>query len=482
MGQIQGKLRRLLARIRGTSYEEPVKQGPSYDPELRSEDDRPPVYLNIGIDFGTSFTKVCYRDVARDLSKVVFFTKNCSRLEEAILPSSLYCFERQGFWEVEFLPVGNSSEGALPINYIKMRLAGLDHPESERFWGEAADHLLDEDYKVEAICAYYLAQVLCKAQHWILTEESSLVAGRRICWSANVGVPVEYFDSPAIKRFRKVLSAAWHLSQNLKSGPIRLDRLWQVYRSAVADNGQLPVDIEATPEIAGAIQSFVVSSEAKDGLYIFFDVGAGTLDGVSFRFHRTDGESKVSFFSGKVASVGVQALCSRLAGPNPKSHEGWIAKLFGEESSALISNPSCQSDLQGIQKLVGKVVYEAKQKDPLGLSETRNNPYLHLFLGGGGSQAQFYEHAIDSAHQARNLEYWNIPPFKLRQLPLPTDFSMGELNDVFFHRFAIAYGLSIPVGEQAETKLPSHIKKLQKNFIRKKVDTVDYEDSKDCYE
>ena len=47
------------------------------------------------------------------------------------------------------------------------------------------------------------------------------------------------------------------------------------------------------------MNSFATSREARERIYIFFDIGGGTLDGVAFHIHRDDGEVKVNFLSGE---------------------------------------------------------------------------------------------------------------------------------------------------------------------------------------
>ena len=47
------------------------------------------INLNLGIDFGTKFTKVCVRDTDRDRSWVITFTNGSPKLDEALLPTKI---------------------------------------------------------------------------------------------------------------------------------------------------------------------------------------------------------------------------------------------------------------------------------------------------------------------------------------------------------------------------------------------------------
>lgn len=47
----------------------------------------------------------------------------------------------------------------------------------------------------------------------------------------------------------------------------------------------------------------------------------------------------------------------------------------------------------------------------------------------------------------------------VQSLPMPKDLETNGINPSEFHRFAVAYGLSIPLGEQPEIRLPSEMER-----------------------
>ncbi|MER3434784.1 MAG: hypothetical protein C4288_15515 [Leptolyngbya sp. ERB_1_1] len=183
--------------------------------------------LNLGIDFGTSFTKVCFRDVARERSEIVTFTDEFTHLEESLLPT------RIGILSDGTLIAGlTASEWGqyddrihTSIEFIKMRLADLDLPQSNANWRLEQLPELNDSETVENLCAYYLSRVIHRTQAWIRQHKPELILNQHIQWSANVGVPVEYCDSRAIERFRLVLSLAWMLSNEPQTEPMTLQNL-----------------------------------------------------------------------------------------------------------------------------------------------------------------------------------------------------------------------------------------------------------------
>jgi len=58
---------------------------------------------------------------------------------------------------------------------------------------------------------------------------------------------------------------------------------------------QEKIDCHAIPEIAAAVQSFISSRDAQPGVYVYFDIGGGTVDGVAFNYVNRDGEKTLNF-------------------------------------------------------------------------------------------------------------------------------------------------------------------------------------------
>ena len=146
-----------------------------------------------------------------------------------------------------------------------------------------------------------------------MRHEGERLKNRTAVWSANVGVPVEHFDSGVLKRFKEVLGVAWLWVKDERI-PAAIQTALEEY-SAMADRLDTEVtDFHAIPEIAAAVQSFVMSREAVPGIYVYFDIGGGTIDGVAFNYLNYNGERRINFYSGKVEPLGVSAVGTALNG------------------------------------------------------------------------------------------------------------------------------------------------------------------------
>ncbi|RWE54184.1 hypothetical protein [Mesorhizobium sp.] len=446
---------------------------------------RDQVFLNLGIDFGTSFTKVCFRDVGTEDSFLVTF--DAISAHDALLPSIVAVDKKGTLYTADQAP-----RGAVLVPYLKMRLAGSP---------------IGEDLPVvdgvdlgsrEATCAlasWFLARVLSRSQEWIRKHERDRLKNRIPVWSANIGVPVEHYDSVAIDTFRRVLGTSWIWVANARL-PKTVGEAVSAYRRDVDRLEGEVSDFHAVPEIAAAVQSFVMSREAVAGIYVYFDIGGGTVDGVAFKFLNHHGERRVNFYSGKVSPLGISALASALGSGSPRD-------IDEKKLKRLISNGNFEV-LGGfehrVRQLVGEVVITAKRKDGrnwqedaiqdqdarktirhLGGLDRKKMAPLVVFLGGGGAPSAWYQTAISSTYDKFQHFANQIPPYQLVEVAAPRDLDMKGLASSDFRRFAISYGLSIPFGEGPEVGLPSQFANAEPLPVRQNR-VADYLDSKDAYD
>ena len=464
--------------------------------------------LNLGIDFGTQFTKVCIRDTALERSWVVTFANvnNSTRLlDQALLPTkvcicsdgSLLAGLTKSEWQQQ------EQTFSVAIDYIKMRLANIDMTdEDEQYPSDLLQSFAGSDLNnpenLENICAYYLGCVIIKAKQWFCENHVDLIKNQDINWSANVGVPVKYCDSPSQERFQKALCLALLLSDSLPSTFSQLKAAMQELRTKIPDAN---IPCFAIPELAAGVYSYTVSRQAKPGLYIFFDIGSGTIEGASFRFWRENEMPKIDFYVGEVEPLGVNALAKSinsilsdvsiqveadivyksevllqniqnlstiLVNSNSIENGEFISNQFKITDKVvekqLLNNITLQEKKilhlilrQGsIHRQVAKVVMISIGKNRQNSHQSFNDSDLVIFLGGGGRESQYYQQTIKSTYVAFNHQDAGVPAYKVQELPFPKDdLDMSGIEKNKFHRFAVAYGLSIPDYQAPEFKLPS---------------------------
>jgi len=458
-----------------------ANSSPAADGPIAQTRAQHPVAINLGIDFGTSFTKVCYRDVGTEQSGVV-----AAGSSGPLVPSVIAISGRGRLYLGD---AAKSLRTPIYVPYLKMRLAGVPIGHSL----SAVDGVdLNAPESVKALASWFLASVIARSQTWIASNQGDRLKGRTVVWSANVGVPVEHYDSPVLKIFEEVLGVAWRWTREGLLPDTFRDAL-AGYAAAACRLDSEATDFHAVPEIAAAVQSFVMSREALEGIYVYFDIGGGTVDGVAFNYLNRRGDRRINFYAGKVAPLGVAAIASAIGAGQEAANSGSF------EHAMASCDPAKAGDVTlKVRRLVGEVVMTAKFKDGRDwqvdaiqssdyerrfvgqLSPSRMKP-LVVFLGGGGSRSAWYTEAISSTYKAFQHDRAGIPPYRLLQVPVPKDFSMTAAGRNDFNRYVISYGLSVPFGEGAEIGLPSQFAIAEKPKPRQPRGIVDYADSKDAY-
>lgn len=469
----------------------PAKRAVRAEADRSGHDDVGPiqfeqVFINLGVDFGTSYTKVCFRDTGTEESFVVTF--DAETLEGALLPSAVAIDKKGKLYAADEAP-----RGATLVRYLKMRLAGVPISNELPTIGGVD---LASDRATRALACWFLAKILERSREWIIRNASDRLKNRVVVWSANVGVPVEHYDSPAIETFRDVLAVSWRWAA-AGDLPKSITEAVEAYDQSIVRTKHETADFHAIPEIAAAVQSFVMSREAVPGIYVYFDIGGGTVDGVAFKFMNPNGERRVNFYSGKVTPLGISALASALgANSLQQIDERKFERLVRSGDASILSRLE-----QQVRQLVGYVVMKAKQTDGRNwqedaiqiLDSVRNNirslggldrskmKPLIVFLGGGGAPAKWYRNTIASTYDKFQHHNAGIPPYHLEEVSAPKDIDLAGLASTEFRRFAISYGLSIPFGEGPEIGLPSQFTETEALQVRP-LRVVGYLDSKDAYD
>lgn len=454
--------------------------------------------FNLGIDWGTTFTKVCVRDETETSQAVTFGGKT---LAGSLLLSRIGIFSNGRLlagltaeeWEKP------QSPNMIPINFIKMRLANVDLPRETYLFEftQLPSHKsndLNAKENLENLGAYYLSVVIRKAKEWF--DEESLLEQ----WSANVGVPVEYQDSPANECFERVLRLAWLLTQEAQEGKINLEdlkfkELQEKCRALRNDlNDEIPCF--AVPEVAAGTYFYIKSQKARAGDYLYVDIGGGTTEFCSFQFSLEQGEEKIDAIKAYAPPIGIDAIADGIASESGLQFEEVREELNDDKSTSLkedieslirelnikpergeyiaaatTSEPTCCLSQEAIERK--KSEYSSRQRMLLELmlwqraihllASKRSAKTQEVLLGGGGRESKFYKNALKSTYtsfrQEKNSDRYS--EFELDdvensdQLNLSAQFNMNEIPQRNFHRFAIAFGLSIPSYKMPDFQLPS---------------------------
>ena len=415
------------------------------------------VYLVIGLDFGTSCTKVVVQNPFGRSAATAIAWNLGNGGPQYLLPTALY--ENS---EREFALVADGE----PIRCrqdLKVKLM---------------DHLGDEDARGPA--AAYLGLVLRRVRQWLLEDQRNVYGSSRIEWAVNIGIPsAGYGDKPMSDAFRLVGRAAWLLS--LRPSPPTIATSIDALRRAERESEpSVPVDV--VPEIAAEVVGYARSHRRNDGLHVMVDVGASTVDICGFVLHSRDDDDRYSLLTAVVERLGVHELHLRRlsmisdAGASMKSELSTPPDPFSpvpDDASVYLNEPSdgLRDKLNQIDRIYMRELTNAVMRVLMDLRKRRdpNAPHwkcgLPVFLAGGGAQ---FRPVVESMSEAdwQLKQVTTANGIDTRTLAVPEILTNNDISDGLADRLSVAYGLSFDRLEIGEITSPDEIEDVTPMRIR----------------
>lgn len=456
--------------------------------------------IRLGIDLGTSYSKVVWR-LGEETVFPVCFGKNDLSLNNYLMPSVIG-FERERIvFGFEALPFADSS-----ISNFKMCLACESKDDGDcnikkcsltnwkpEFFAAA---LKNEETKF--VNALFLAKLLARTKKIILaelTEKQGFPATVKPKWTANYAVPDTFIEQSEIAAaFREVLRMAWLIAEILIEKPELDDRqtLAECYFAAqglAKESSEILDDEEfgcsPYPEVGAEVASIVMPKTSLPGLYAFVDVGAGTIDASVFRYFRDGKEAKRPPYAANVVKLGAAHIETRANQQFIKHSAHWLKEV--KEEYVSLTDHERGRLLKPIISFLKEAAHNIKDEARQSLIEVFSQAYhekecdvaqwqdLKLVLGGGGSKLKSYQDAAIQAFTLnRNGKEQKKPATVILQKP--GDFQMSGLPEAEFHRFAVAYGLSHDIAQLPETIFAKDVAPVRK--VLEKRNTRDRDDDR----
>lgn len=432
-----------------------------------------PREIIIGLDVGTSCTKVVVRDADLGDAFAVPVGKLAGKSAEFLLPSEIrlsnagvFSLDQPGHifqdFKTDLIRVGDML--ALPTE---------GYPETT---------------PLEVMTAY-LGIVIALARSWISDALGSRFRRYSVLWHANIGMPTNALHGQTSNiAFRIALLAGWILSESKLEPTLRevRDALTEAHsgisrnqwrRDQVANDSIAPDRVGAIAEIIAEVVGYAQSKHRREGLHFIVDVGAGTLDLATFRIHQQDAIDKYCVFANQVYSLGAARLLRhRIRSINHLAEQ----KVPGFSPILLdsISIANGWASLPDLKKLMPTIArdYETKidqvfidsvrrgSEDILKITKARRDPNamewregLPLFICGGGSKEPIYSAAMKSLECSKHVLSNGFIPL---ELTVPDGFSAVGFSGTQFHRLAVANGLAYRLFDIGEPIGPDEIDDL----------------------
>ena len=422
-------------------------------------------FVQIGLDFGTAFTKCVYRDVMLDKAWVHLPSIVKDSVMPFLLPSVLH--HSDGKLSHPGSTGGSYKAGCL--YHVKMALEKVGKgnwsaPELAAYQEVARALGISVADFVEACAVYFIAGALGGVLEEVKARFKGASPQGQIF--VNMAVPVADIEHPKVNElFCRALRLAWVLAEQFAGFPkTGASELMEMIRkaSSKADGAIVREACFLYPEVSANVQAFVRSRVSREGLYLFSDTGAGTVDQSVFLFSRADGKDRLTYLAARVLPLGSSHIEIRAASKSKKA--GWQdleqwreLKESGRLNRTLTTvKREMWTELSGESSMT---IGQAKQK----LINPQQINQLTMIFGGGGHCPIPYQVAL-----MEQFENCYFTPAKIDQrrrrdepfdigMPSPLDLELPRGGKRWLDRLTVAYGLSFEQGQLADFKLPRQV-------------------------
>lgn len=359
----------------------------------------------VGFDFGTSSSKIAVRDPGG-------YEDDLAAMEA---PQELQSTEHPYLWQaVVWFHPDSLAFSAFPRKEF-VALSGF----KTGIIGGFGDQPVDKRYQVSRsqAAAAYLALHFAQLFGWL--QEAPLFGTHTpdAFLGFSIGIPVAAIDnSQTCKHYKKLVSVAVQLIPS--AGNLDLPAIKSALSAASAN---LPNGFDIVPELAAAIAGYSSQKTARTGAHLLIDVGASTLDMVTFL---RVASKKATGIESSVELLGAAALK--------------VAKKA--------KKPSLEFELACRHQY--DVIVKGTRHESRTLTEFKVGREVQIIATGGGRHTPLHRRFINSRATAAPL---------LGDVPIiyPSPPPAIALKECDTERLLIAYGLTMDVFEKVELLPPS---------------------------
>jgi len=415
------------------------------------------ITIQVGIDFGTSSTKVAYKELG-EMKEVVpiCFDHQSDSYPAYCMPSvAAYKLNKNNKWELllgveaaKYLENRSWDDG---LRRFKLLVAGhydksyreKDTHEIYFEYLEATEQTAEELHPVYLTITYlvYIMQLTRKTiQNKYPNNELNL--------AFNVGMPVDHLEnSKVFEVFQRIIATA-EILENNDGTP---DRIFKEARNLfqTVQYDKSSANIFAIAEAVAVIASYVTTTRVKDGIHVLVDFGSGTTDVSIFNIRRKT--SEVVWYAARHIPCGMHKI-DQIITKAIKEH------MSEKELTSEIKQLRQQSDLQAKVRFAIESLWE-KTHDVWNLAYIKNNrkqgnwdaDKVQIYTCGGGSLMPFIDEIFKHySLMGRTFDGFEYP---ISNIPLPENYLQN--NNVPFLRICLAYGLTIPEPSLGKYILPA---------------------------
>jgi hypothetical protein len=435
--------------------------------------------VRLGIDYGTSFSKVVFRDYGAPGGEKAYVIQYKGGFRT---PSAV------GVEDEEFIfgTDPHENDGTTWYQSVKMRVAGEVKSDYGRYY-RGALNALPEGFTAKHLATLTVWFLISEGKRALLEHIRQSSTGTAVV-GFSLGMPMSFYDDPSLRAaFLEIARVAWEISRVL-SATERVSfsearTALRVGREEIEKLGDLADDeirdwvrTEAEAALWWPFQSPSVS----EGPYAQIDIGAGTTNIAIFRIvprHTATGwvKESLSFFGAVSPPVGMDAVDQALAEWRGEAPENSLA-MRGRERRLLhgrMGEHLVYGVVKQLREAYRQTLLRAFTTHLQSRSERDSWHHHKVFFLGGGSE-------VDEIVK------------QLRMSPLPGDESTvletawqekpgdlfmanqtGVTGNVVPH-VAVAYGLSSLAAEIPTSETPSETPPMVDTDRYQRIDLDDW--------
>ena len=418
-----------------------------------------PIILVVGLDFGTAFTKCMVRNLGGRDRPVHPMRFEHGEGGGFFLPSQLALRHGSICHPID----GQFAPDARPLQFLKMALVSAVKAERTD-WLDGIVRTLgivnfdDTLPHTQALVVFYLEGVLREVMNYIKETWPDFGNLPKDAIFYNMAVPVAHAKDAAMETtFLRCLSQAADCVSKGASLPLTVTALLEYLKCHPAKANSI---CALLPEVTANVQSYVKSRGGRHGLYLFADVGAGTVDFSVFIFYvSAAGDCSLTYPHAAVEDLGSSQM--ELRAYERTQHQllnelRW-QKENGTRNKGLLTI-SLFNALKAVQiDLRNEIESATECHITLARKKLRRWQFqtMQILFGGGGCSPDPYRSGITAAFKPR----WGLTG-NSQPLPVPIDIDWPADADRPFHRFSVAYGLTFLTTDAPIQRFPDEVSEL----------------------
>jgi hypothetical protein len=384
------------------------------------EDKPKPLSVNIGIDFGTSYSKVCFNE-NRQFKVVVFDASEYK-------PSVLY-YDYQN--KILYYKNQKNNVNIEKIKYFKYSMIDGSLPKSRYLAGE---HLYACP---EVLCSIFFIACLIKESKAYITRSFE---ERKINiipdWGITMGVPIDNYGDKHKSRYDKVLHIAIRLSDTLKDDSINiksLDSFYQEHKNLEIPNFK-DSPINTLPELYAECLSFLQDNTTA-GVYAVVDIGGATVDmAVMYK----EAPNRFSIVSKDIRPLGIEIVINSIRQINASSRDIRKCLKTGIIDDKYIKLNAALDFSKKFWEMFSLLAIKVKEKYSARDALINQKGILKIIICGGGAGYEWYKNCI-LVNKGILLNTLAPTGYHLEIMPIKYFPEPSEIND---HRLLIAKSLA----------------------------------------